>query len=104
MAVSEQNELASYRAAEIISLTSKCHTLGESVILSACKKVVKCMFGKDAERELYIFPLFNDTIPQKILESPEIMKHKVQIKIKDPNFALTQVTSLHLFILLIVVK
>ena len=46
MTVSERAQLASIEVAEIIALKSKSHTLAESVILPACKKIVKSMFGE----------------------------------------------------------
>ena len=50
MTVSERAQLASIEVAEIIALKYKFHTLAESVILPACKKIVKSMFGEKAEK------------------------------------------------------
>ena len=40
--VSERAQLASIEVAEIIAMKSKSHTYAESVILTACKKMVRC--------------------------------------------------------------
>ena len=50
MTVSERDQLASIEVAEIIAMKSKSHTLAESVILPACKKMVKSMLGETAEK------------------------------------------------------
>lgn len=49
--MSEQAKLASVEVAEIIALNFKSHTLAESVISPACKKIVKSMFGEKAEKK-----------------------------------------------------
>ena len=52
MTVSERAQLASIEVAEIIAVKSKSLTLAESVILPACKKIVKSMLGETAEKEI----------------------------------------------------
>ena len=46
----------------------KAHTLGESLILPACKKIVKRMLGNEAAKEISKVPLPNDTVPRRILK------------------------------------
>ena len=55
--VSNKAQLASYHVAELIALKSKSHILAESVILPACKKMVKIMLGDKAEEEINKIPL-----------------------------------------------
>jgi len=52
MTVSERAQLALYEVAEIIALKSNSHVLTESVILSACQKMVKVMLGDKAEQDI----------------------------------------------------
>ena len=53
----------------------KAHTLGESLILPACKKIVKRMLGNEAAKEISKVPLSNNTVHRRILEmSPNIEK------------------------------
>ena len=66
MTVSERAQLASIEVAEIIAMKSKSYTLAESVILSACKKMVKSMLCETAEKEINKIPLSNDTIHRRI--------------------------------------
>ena len=66
MTVSERAQLASIEIAEIIAMKSKSHTLAESVILPACKKIVKSMLGETAEKEISKIPLSNDTIHRRM--------------------------------------
>ncbi|XP_068247742.1 zinc finger BED domain-containing protein 5-like [Palaemon carinicauda] len=89
MTASERSQLASIEVAEIIALKSKSHTLAESVILPACKKIVKSMFGEKAEKEISKIPLSNDTIHRRILDLSENIEKKVQKKLQDSTFALT---------------
>ncbi|XP_068219219.1 zinc finger BED domain-containing protein 5-like [Palaemon carinicauda] len=89
MTASERAQLASIEVAEIIALKSKSHTLAESVILPACKKIVQSMFGEKAEKEISKIPLSNDTIHRRILDLSENIEKKVQKKLQDSTFALT---------------
>ncbi|XP_068212657.1 zinc finger BED domain-containing protein 5-like [Palaemon carinicauda] len=89
MAASERAQLASIEVAEIIALKSKSHTLAESVILPACKKIVKSMFDEKAEKDISKIPLSNDTIHKRILDLSENIEKKVQKKLQDSTFALT---------------
>ncbi|XP_068220474.1 zinc finger BED domain-containing protein 5-like [Palaemon carinicauda] len=89
MTASERAQLASIEVAEIIALKSKSHILAESVILPACKKIVKSMFGEKAEKEISKIPLSNDTIHRRILDLSENIEKKVQKKLQDSTFALT---------------
>ncbi|XP_068205224.1 zinc finger BED domain-containing protein 5-like [Palaemon carinicauda] len=78
MTASERAQLASIEVAGIIALKSKSHTLAESVILPACKKIVKSMFGEKAEKEISKIPLSNDTIHRRILDLSENIEKKVK--------------------------
>jgi len=66
MTVSERAQLALYEVAEIIALKSNSHVLTESVILSACQKMVKVMLGDKAEQDISKIPLSNSTIQRRM--------------------------------------
>ena len=68
MTVTERAQLASIEVVEIIAMKSKSHTLAESVILPACKKMVKSMLGETAEKEMCKIPLSNYTIHRRIFD------------------------------------
>ena len=55
-------QIASYEVSELIAQNMKAHTLGESLILPACKKIVKRMLGNEAAKEISKVPLSNDTV------------------------------------------
>ena len=66
--MSERAQLASYQLAEFIALKSKSRVLPESVILPACKEVVKIMLGNKAGEEISKIPLPNNTIQRRLLD------------------------------------
>lgn len=86
--VSERAQLASIEVAELIALKSKSHTLAESVILPACRRMVKCMLGEKAETEINKVPLSNDTIRRRISDLSTNIETKVQNLMKQSKFAL----------------
>ncbi|CAG9833248.1 unnamed protein product [Diabrotica balteata] len=50
------------KAAELIAIRLKPHTIAESLVLPACAEMVKIMFGEDAKKEIMKIPYFDDTI------------------------------------------
>ena len=45
----------------------KAHTLGESLILPACQKIVSMMLGNEAAMKISKITLSNDTVNRRIL-------------------------------------
>ena len=88
MTVSERAQFASIEVAETIAMKSKSHTLAESVILPACKKMVKSMLGVAAEKEISKIPLSNDTIHWRIVDLSKNIETNVQKKLEGSKFAL----------------
>ena len=86
--MSEKAELASYEVAEIIALKSKSHVLTESVILPACKRMVKIMLGDKTEHEISKIPLSNNTIQRRILDLSDNIEESVISKFQNSLFAL----------------
>ena len=54
----------------------KAHTLGESLIFSACQKIVSTMLGNEAAMKISKITLSNDIVNRHILEmSSDIEKN-----------------------------
>ena len=68
----------------------KAHTIAESLILPACRAIVKTMLGEDAEKEINKIPLSNrnSTISRRINEMSNDIQANVTDKLKNTNFAL----------------
>ncbi|XP_014768654.1 zinc finger BED domain-containing protein 5-like [Octopus bimaculoides] len=89
MTISEKAQTISYEVSELIAQNMKDHTLGESLILPACKKVVKTMLENEASKEINKIPLSNDTVNRHILEmSSNIEKNVCSNKLQYSDFAL----------------
>ena len=89
MTVSEKAQIASFEISEMVAQMLKSHTLAESVILPACKKMVKTMLGDEAEKEISKIPLSNDTVRRRILAmSDDIETNVCRNKLQDSIFAL----------------
>ena len=66
----------------------KAHTIAECLILPACQAIVKTMFGDEAEKEIKIIPLSDNTISRRISDMSEDIEANVIDKLKDSQFAL----------------
>ena len=66
--ISEKAQIASYKVSELIAQNMKAHTLRESLILHACKKIAKRMLENEAAKEISKVNLSNDTVHRRILE------------------------------------
>jgi len=87
--VSDKAQIASYQVSELIAQNMKAHTLGESIILPACKKIVSTMLGNEAALKISKIPLSDDTVRRRILEmSSDIEKNVSGNKLQSSDFAL----------------
>ncbi|XP_014779908.1 zinc finger BED domain-containing protein 5 [Octopus bimaculoides] len=86
MNASEKVQVASIEVAETIELKTKSHT--ESIILPACRKIVKTMLGDEAEQEINKIPLSNNIIHRKIMDLSADIEEHVQNKLQNSKFAL----------------
>lgn len=87
--IAEKAQLASYKVAEIIARKMQPHTAAETLILPACKEIVKSILGEDAEREISKVPLSNDTISRRIEDmSFDIQKQVAEKLHGDTKFSL----------------
>ena len=66
LTVSEKAQAASYDVAEMIAQQTRSHTLAESIILPACRKIVKRILGDKAEQEMR-------KTPCQIIQSKDVL-------------------------------
>ncbi|XP_060873899.1 protein FAM200A-like [Metopolophium dirhodum] len=77
----------------------KPHTIGEELILPACKEIVDVMFGKEAAEQISNIPLSNDTVRRRIITmSEDIVKNVNEILQKDKEFALYNLMKVPMFL------
>ncbi|KAL7641138.1 UNVERIFIED_CONTAM: hypothetical protein RMT77_008276 [Armadillidium vulgare] len=89
MTVSDKAQITSYKVSGLIAQNMKAHILGESLIKTACKKIMKTMLGNEAAKEISKLPLSNDRVHMSILEmSSNIAKNVCCYKLQYSNFAL----------------
>jgi hypothetical protein len=62
LTISEKAQEANYLVAELTAQKSKSHTVGENLIIPACKIKVGKMLGQDAVQETEDVPLSNSMI------------------------------------------
>ena len=53
---------ASYLVAELVDKRMKAHTIAKSLTLPTCQAIVKTMFGIEAEKEIDIVLLCDNTV------------------------------------------
>jgi hypothetical protein len=82
-AIVEKTQVASYKVAEIIARNMQPHTIAETLILPACKQIVKSVLGEAAEREISNVPLSDDTISRRIEDMSSDIQKQVAEKIYD---------------------
>ena len=89
LTVSEKAQVASYDVAEMIAQQARSHTLAESIILPACRKIVKRILGDKAEQEICKTPLSNNTIQRRFMDLSANIQETAQIKLQSTvEFAL----------------
>ena len=80
--VSEKAMEASYMLAELIAKQKKPHTIAETLILPACKKIVGVMLGPDAANELSKVPSSDNTIKRRIDDMSEDIEQHLTEKLQ----------------------
>ena len=86
--VTDKTQVASYLVAELVAKQMKAHTIAESLILPACQAIVKTVFGVEAEKEINIIPLSDNTISRRITDMSNDIEANVTEKLKGCEFAL----------------
>ncbi len=59
--ISDKAQEASYLVAELVVKKMKSHTIAESLIMPACKIIVRTKLGEEAESELSKVPVSDNT-------------------------------------------
>ena len=73
----------------MIALQRKLHTSAESIILPACRKIVKTILGDKIEQEISKISLSNNKIERRIVNLFVNIEESVQIKLQSTlEFAL----------------
>jgi hypothetical protein len=86
--VSEKAQEASYLVAELVAQKLKRRTAAESLIMPACKIIVKTMTGKEAESEVDKVPVSNNTISRRVDDMSHDIEDVLSEILKNTNFAL----------------
>ena len=68
MTVSDKAQVASCQVSELIAKNMKAHTLGESLVLPASKKIVSTMLKNEAAMKTSKITLSSDTVRRRVLE------------------------------------
>ncbi len=64
--ISDKAQEASYLVAELVAKKMKSRTIAESLIMPACKIIVRTMLGEEAESELSKVPVSDNTISRRV--------------------------------------
>lgn len=75
-------ELKSKEASYLTSQQMKPHTIAESLILPACRAIVRTMFGDEAEQEITKILLSDDIIRRIIIEMSSNIEENASNKLK----------------------
>lgn len=70
------------------------HTIAEDIILPACKEIVKCMLGENAEKEISLVPLSNDTVSWRIHDISSDIQSHLSEKLSDGRVFTLQLDEL----------
>jgi hypothetical protein len=86
--ISERAQEASYLVAELIAQKMESHTIAESLIMPACKIIVRTMIGQGDESEINKFPVSDNTISRRVDYLPHDLEDVLSEILKNTNFAL----------------
>ena len=88
VSVGEKALEASYLVAEIIAQKRKSHTVGENLILPACKIIVGKMLGQNAVQEIENVPLSDSTISRRIDDMAHDIEEVLCDKLENSIFSI----------------
>lgn len=96
--VSDKAQEASYLVAELVAKNMKSHTIAETLIMPACKIIVRTMLGKEAENVVDKIPISDNTISRRINDMSHDIDDTLSGILRCGNFALqvdesTDITS-----------
>jgi hypothetical protein len=66
----------------------KSHTTAESLIMPACKIIVRTMVGKEAESEIDKVPVSDNTVSRRVDDMSQEVEDVLFEILKSTNFAL----------------
>lgn len=67
LSITDKAQLASFQVAELVAKRMKPHTIVESLIMPACRVMVKTMLGEDAAKVICKMPSSNNTVTRRIV-------------------------------------
>ena len=85
---SEKAQEASYLVAELVAKKMKIHTIAESLIMPACKIIVKAMIGEEAVREISKVPVSDNAVSRRVDDMSRNISDILSEILKHAKFAL----------------
>ncbi len=85
--ISDKAQEASYLVAELVAKKIQSYTIAESLLMPACKIIVRTMLGEEAESELSKVPVSDNTISRRVDDLSNISGILSEI-LQNNNFAL----------------
>ncbi len=86
--ISDKAQEASYLVAELVAKKMKSHTIAESLIMPACKIIVRTMLGEEAECEVSKVPVSDNTISRRVDDLSNNISGILSEILQNNNFAL----------------
>ena len=86
--ISDKAQEASYLVAELVAKKMKSHTIAKSLIMPACKIIVRTMLGEEAECEVSKVPVSNNTISRRVDDLSNNISGILSEILQNNNFAL----------------
>jgi hypothetical protein len=86
--ISEKNQEASYLVAELTAQKIKSHTIAASLMMLACKIIVRTMIGNEAESEIDEVFLSDNTVSRRVGDMSHGAENILSEILKYTNFAL----------------
>ncbi len=86
--ISDKAQEASYLVAELVPKKRKSHTITESLIMPACKIIVRTMLREEAESELSKVPVSDNTISRRVHDLSNNIAGILSEILQNNNFAL----------------
>lgn len=81
--ISDECQEVSYVIAELVAKQMKPHTVAEQLILPACQKIVKILFGEEEEKKVLKIPIFDNTMSRHINDMSEDVEMQVLTQAHD---------------------
>lgn len=91
MKISDKAQEASFRIAQLIAQKKKSHLIAESLIMPACRIMVKTMLGVEAEKEIITIPLSDSKISRRIINISEDIEEQDNEVIKSGGLFALQI-------------